>query len=313
MRTAGRLRGSSGFLLYQNVIASCLVLAALGRLDRRLPGGRGHRRRHLCCRGRRLQTGGLPGVGPVVPLELAQDLLLARIGRLPRRRHRALVAAADVCRQLARRLRQVLAGLLARGVDRAGHAEDDPGGHLPPGVHSAPSPSGLPSGVPPPRLSPARNVLMPRERPAVAEETFMTPPRTPRVMTVVVWSSSSVMPATSPTASSSWESWLFMLSTVVWVLPMRGTTCSETSFIDFSVVEKILASRRKAHASRKNATATPAYSKPFISSTKRSKSCSLLYRNGPRTRIITGMIPDTRPYSSPRRPTTPPATTRRPS
>src|SRR5918997_4076443 len=297
MRTAGLFRGSSGFLLYQKMIASCLALADLGRPDHRLRVGR-----------RGLGAGGLPGVGPVVPFELAQYLLLARMRSLPGRRHRALVAAADVRRQVARRLRQVPAGLLARGVDRARYPQDNARGHLPPRVHSTPSPSRLPSR----RFSPPKKVLMPRERPAVAEETLITPPRTPRVMTVVVWSSSSVMPATSPTASSSWESWLFMLSTVVWVLPMRGTTCSETSRMDFSVVEKIRASRKKAHASRKNATAIPAYSKPFISSTKRSKTPSHLRRNYPRTRIITGMAPDTRPYSSPRR-TTPPATTRSPS
>src|SRR3712207_8632604 len=96
---------------------------------------------------------------------------------------------------------------------------------------------------------------MPRESPAVAEETLITPLRTPRVMTVVVWSSSSVIPATSPTASSSWESWLLMLSTVTCVLPRRGTTCSETSFMARSVLEKILASLKKTHASTKKATA----------------------------------------------------------
>src|SRR3712207_9474896 len=105
---SGLLRGSSGFLLYQKMIASCLPLAALGRLDRRLRGGR----RRFCRRGRGLQSGGLPGVGPVVALELAQDLLLARMGRLPGRRNRALVAAADVRRQVARRLRPGLAGSL---------------------------------------------------------------------------------------------------------------------------------------------------------------------------------------------------------
>ena len=80
-------------------------------------------------------------------------------------------------------------------------------------------------------------MLTPREIPAVAEETLITPPLTPRVITAVVWSSSPVMPATSPTASSSCVSWLFMLSTVTCVLPRSGTTCPETSLIDCSVVE----------------------------------------------------------------------------
>jgi hypothetical protein len=77
-------------------------------------------------------------------------------------------------------------------------------------------------------------------------------------MTVVVWSSSPVIPATSPTASSSCESWLLMLSTVTCVLPRSGTTCSETSLMVCSVVEKILASLKNIHASTKNATAIPA-------------------------------------------------------
>src|ERR671916_119267 len=127
---------------------------------------------------------------------------------------------------------------------------------------------------------------MPRERPAVAEETLITPLLTPRVMTVVVWSSSSVIPATSPTASSSWESWLLMLSTVTCVLPRSGTTCSETSLMARSVVEKTPASRSSIQASTKNATAIPAKSIPFINSTKASKP----YRTSrQRNRIITSI------------------------
>src|SRR3712207_4999687 len=89
-------------------------------------------------------------------------------------------------------------------------------------------------------------------------------------MTVVVWSSSSVIPATSPTASSSWESWLFMLSTVTWVLPRSGTTCPATSFIVSSATEKILASRKNIHANTKNATVSATKSTPFASSTNTS-------------------------------------------
>src|ERR687893_2460319 len=104
MRTAGLLRGSSGFLLNQKMIASCLALADLGRPNDRLRVGR-----RFLDRRRGLGAGGLPGVGPVVPFELAQYLLLARMRSLPGRPHRALVAAADVRRQVAGRLRQVLA------------------------------------------------------------------------------------------------------------------------------------------------------------------------------------------------------------
>lgn len=100
------------------------------------------------------------------------------------------------------------------------------------------------------------------------------PPRTPRVITVVVWSSSSVIPATSPTASSSCESWLFMLSTVTCVFPRSGTTCSETSLMLRSVAEKILASLKKAQARTRNAIAIPANSIPLIRSTNRSKTRS---------------------------------------
>src|SRR5919107_3755310 len=78
------------------------------------------------------------------------------------------------------------------------------------------------------------------------------------------------MPATSPTASSSCVSWLFMLSTVMCVFPSSGTTCPETSLIVCSVVEKILASLKNIHARTKNATAIPAKRNPFISSTKTS-------------------------------------------
>ena len=144
---------------------------------------------------------------------------------------------------------------------------------------------------------------MPREIPALAEEILITPPRTPFVMTAVVWSSSPVMPATSPTASSSWVSWLLMLSTVTCVFPRSGTTCSETSLIACSVVEKIRESLRNTHASTKNETAIPAKSIPFISSTKASK---LYFTSRPGARIITSI------YGS-RRATTPPPTTRCPS
>src|SRR5918997_1090424 len=78
------------------------------------------------------------------------------------------------------------------------------------------------------------------------------------------------MPATSPTASSSCVSWLFMLSTVMCVFPRSGTTCPETSLIVCSVVEKILASLKNIHARTKNARAIPAKSNPFISSTNSS-------------------------------------------
>jgi hypothetical protein len=100
---------------------------------------------------------------------------------------------------------------------------------------------------------------------------LITPPLTPRVMTAVVWSSSPVMPATSPTASSNCESWLFMLSTVMWVFPRSGTTSPETSFIVCSVVEKTLANLKNIHASTKKAAAIPKKSNPFINSTNNSK------------------------------------------
>src|SRR5215217_3406412 len=102
----------------------------------------------------------------------------------------------------------MLAHVLVSGVDRASHPDHDAGDDPAPARHYS-SPSG--------RFSPPRKVLIPRDRPAVAEETLITPPLTPRVMTAVVWSSSPVMPATSPTAPSSCESWLLMLSTVMCV------------------------------------------------------------------------------------------------
>src|SRR5918997_2591895 len=127
---------------------------------------------------------------------------------------------------------------------------------------------------------------MPRESPAVAEETLITPLLTPRVMTGVVWSISPVTPATSPTASSSCASWLLMLSTVTCVLPRSGTTCSETSLMARSVVEKTPASRSSIQASTKNATAIPAKSIPFINSTKASKPYLTSHL---RNRIITSI------------------------
>src|ERR671933_1720420 len=79
------------------------------------------------------------------------------------------------------------------------------------------------------------------------------------------------MSATSPTASSSCESWLLMLSTVTCVLPRSGTTSSETSLMASSAVEKILESLRNIHASTRNATASATKSTPFASSTNTSK------------------------------------------
>src|ERR671920_1534989 len=183
-------------------------------------------------------------------------------GGLARRGHRAPVAATDVVGEISCRFRQVLAYVLVRRVDRACDPDHDAGHDPTPTRHRYSSFSG--------RFSPLRKVLRPREIPAVAEETLITPPLTPRVITAVVWSSSPVMPATSPTASSSCVSWLFMLSTVMWVFPRSGTTCPVTSLIVCSVVEKTLASRKNSHARTKNATAIPAKRKPFISSTKTS-------------------------------------------
>src|SRR5215217_6969861 len=131
-----------------------------------------------------------------------------------------------------------------------------------------------------------KKALMPFERPAVAEETFITPPRTPRVITAVVWSSSPVMSVTSPTAVSSWESWLLILSTVTCVLPRSGTTCSETSLMVSSVVEKIRASRKNIHASTSNATASATKSAPLASSTNTSKPYRTSKGLRPRTAII---------------------------
>src|SRR5215213_7225062 len=131
-----------------------------------------------------------------------------------------------------------------------------------------------------------KKALMPFERPAVAEENFITPPRTPRVITAVVWSSSPVISATSPTAVSSWESWLLILSTVTCVLPRSGTTCSETSLRVSSVVEKIRASRKNIHASTRNATASATKSAPLASSTKTSKPNITSHNSSRRTIII---------------------------
>src|SRR5688572_25957487 len=221
----------------------------------------------------RCHLGDLPGVGvgrrtargvvaTAVFFEVMQDLLPAPRRGLPGGRYRALVAATDVVGEVPRGLGKVLTDVLVRRVDRPGHPDNHAGDDPAPTRHYS-SPSE--------RFSPPRKVLIPRERPADAEDTLITPPLTPRVITAVVWSSSPVIPATSPTAPSSCVSWLLMLSSVICVFPRSGTTCPETSLIVCSVVEKILASLKNIHARTKNATAIPAKSNPFISSTNRSK------------------------------------------
>src|SRR5919107_109422 len=205
--------------------------------------------------------------GGVVPaavfFEVVQDLLPAPRGRLPCRRHRPLVTVADVVREVPDRSGELLAHVLVGRVDRPGHPDHDASDDPAPTRHRYSSASG--------RFSPPRKVLIPRERPAVAEETLITPPLTPRVMTAVVWSSSPVIPATSPTAPASCENWPLILSNAMCVFPRSGTTSPETSLIDCSVVEKMLASLKNIHARTKKATAIPANSNPFISSTSNSK------------------------------------------
>src|SRR3712207_5874513 len=78
---------------------------------------------------------------------------------------------------------------------------------------------------------------------------------------------------------------------------MSGTICSETSFMVFSVAEKILASRKNIHASTRNATASATKSAPLASSTNMSKP----YRTSEGFRRRTAIIQPPRSRGAPPR------------